>query len=131
MEKIGDLIQSADWKAEKHVPVIECADTVKADEFFEVKVTIGKEIAHPNTTEHHISWTSLYFHPNGEKFPYQIGRYEFNAHGASTQGPNNSSVYAHHAVKASMKTGKSGTLIAISMCNIHGLWQSSKEIALK
>jgi superoxide reductase len=129
--KIGDLIQSADWKAEKHVPVIECTDTAKTDEFFEVRVSIGKEIAHPNTTEHHISWISLYFHSNGEKFPYQIGRYEFNAHGASTQGPNSSSVYVHHEVKASMKTGKPGTLIAISMCNIHGLWQSSKEISLK
>ena len=131
MAKIGDLIQSADWKAEKHVPVIECADIVKTNELFEVRVSIGKEIAHPNTTEHHISWISLYFHPNGEKFPYQIGRYEFTAHGASTQGPNSSSVYVHHAVEASMKTGKPGTLIAISMCNIHGLWQSSKDIALK
>ena len=131
MKEIGDLIQSADWKAEKHVPVIESADAVKADEFFEIKVAIGKEIAHPNTTKHHISWISLYFHPSGEKFPYQIGRFEFNAHGASAQGPNSSSVYAHHAVKAWMKTGKPGTLIAVSMCNIHGLWQSSKEITLK
>ena len=131
MVKIGDLIQSADWKAEKHVPVIECTDTVKADEFFEVRVAIGKEIAHPNTTEHHISGISLYFHPYGEKFPYLIGRCEFTAHGASTQGPNSSSVYVHHAVETTMKTGKPGTLIAVSMCNIHGLWQSSKDITLK
>lgn len=131
LEKIGDLVQSADWKAEKHVPVIEGPDAVKADELFEVKVTVGKEIAHPNTTEHHISWISLYFLPHGEKFPYQVGRYEFSAHGASTQGSNSSSVYTHHATKTWMKTGKPGTLIAISMCNIHGLWQSSKEITLK
>ena len=116
---------------EKHVPVIECADAVKADEIFEVKVTIGKEIAHPNTTEHHIGWISLFFHPDGEKFPYQIGRYEFNAHGASVQGPNTSSIYTHHAATTWMKTSKPGTLIAVSHCNIHGLWQSSKEIKLK
>ncbi len=131
MEKIGDLIQAADWKVEKHVPVIECTDAAKADELFEVKVTIGKEVAHPNTTEHHISWISLYFHPDGEKFPHQIGLYEFSAHGASTQGPNSSSVYTHHAIKSWMKTGKPGTLIAISMCNIHGLWESSKGIKLE
>ena len=131
MKKIGDLVQEANWKAEKHVPVIECADAVKADEFFEVKISIGKEIAHPNTTEHHISWISLFFHPDGEKFPCQIGRYEFSAHGASAQGPNTSSVFTHHAAQAWMKTGKAGTLIAVSMCNIHGLWQSSKEIKLK
>ena len=131
MKKIGELVQEADWKIEKHVPVIECADAVKADEIFEVKVTIGKEIAHPNTTEHHISWISLFFHADGEKFPYLIGRYEFSAHGASVQGPNTSSIYSHHAATTWMKTSKPGTLIAVSQCNIHGVWQSSKEIKLK
>jgi superoxide reductase len=67
----------------------------------------------------------------GEKFPYQLGRYEFNAHGGSVQGPNTSSVYTHPAVMTWFKTGKAGTLMAVSYCNIHGLWQSSKEIKLK
>jgi len=131
MKKFGEIIQEADWKKEKHVPVIECADAVKADEMFEVKVGIGKEIAHPNTTEHHISWISLYFHPDGEKFPVQLGHFEFNSHGASVQGPNTSSVYTHHQVVAWVKTAKPGTILALSLCNIHGLWQSSKEIKLK
>jgi superoxide reductase len=63
MLKLGERIKEGDWKAEKHVPVIECPDQVKANELFEVKVSLGKEIAHPNTTEHHIRWISLYFHP--------------------------------------------------------------------
>ncbi len=131
MKKIGELVQEADWKAEKHVPIIECASIVKTNDLFEIKIAIGKEIAHPNTTEHHISWISLFFHPEGEKFPYQIGRYEFNAHGASVQGPNTSSVYTHHAVAGWMKTSKPGIIIAVSMCNIHGLWQSAKEVKLE
>lgn len=131
MKKFGEIVQEADWEKEKHVPVIECADVVKADEMFEVRVGAGKEIAHPNTTEHHISWISLYFYPEGEKFPYQIGHYEFNAHGASVQGPNTSSVYTHHQVITWLKTNKPGTVLALSLCNIHGLWQSSKEIKLK
>jgi len=131
MKKFGEIAQEADWKKEKHVPVIECADTVKADEMFEVKVGVGKEIAHPNTTEHHISWISLYFLPEGEKFPYQIGHYEFSAHGASVQGPNTSSVYTNHQVVTWFKTSKPGTVLALSLCNIHGLWQSSKEIKLE
>ena len=131
MKKIGDIVQEADWTKEKHVPLIECADIVKADAFFEVKITIGKEIAHPNTTEHHISWVSLYFLPNGEKFPYHIGRYEFTAHGASVQGPNTSSLYTQHAVTTWLKTSKPGALLAVSLCNIHGLWQSSKEVKVK
>lgn len=123
MTKIGDLVQTADWKLEKHVPVIDSVDSVVADEFFEVNVAIGKEIAHPNTVEHHISWVSLYFQPDGDKFPYQVGHYEFSAHG--------SLVSVHHAISTCIKIGKSGILFAVSLCNIHGLWQSSKEIKLK
>ena len=131
MEKIRELIQEADWKKEKHVPVIDCPDIVRADEMIEVKVGLGKEIAHPNTTEHHIRWISLFFHPEGEKFPYHIGRYEFNAHGSSVKGPNTSSVYTHHLITTWFKTSKPGTILALALCNIHGLWQSSKKIRLQ
>ncbi|MCW4019422.1 MAG: class II SORL domain-containing protein [Candidatus Bathyarchaeota archaeon] len=126
--KISELIQESDWKSEKHVPVVECPDSVKADKFFEVTVAIGKEVAHPNTTAHHICWISLYFLPEGEKFPCQIGKFAFNSHGASVKGPDTSTVYTHHKVTAWMKTSKPGTIIAVSLCNIHGLWQYSKQI---
>ncbi|MGD1995952.1 MAG: class II SORL domain-containing protein [Anaerolineae bacterium] len=127
---LGEKIQHADWKKEKHVPVIECPDSVEADEFFGVKLTLGKEIAHPNTTEHHMRWIVLYFHPEGEKFTYEVGRFEFNAHGESTRGPNEGPVYTHHEVATSMRINKPGTLYALTLCNIHGLWESSKEIEL-
>jgi superoxide reductase len=128
MKQFGELVQTADWKTEKHVPVIECPDQVKAGELFPVKVTLGKEIAHPNTTDHHIRWISVYFHPEGEKFPYQVGHFEFTAHGESVDGPDKSSVYTHHEVSLSMKTGKPGIMYATTLCNIHGLWQSEKEV---
>lgn len=127
---IKDLIQSADWKKEKHAPVIECSDVVQANEVFEVKVGLGKEIAHPNTTEHHISWITLYFHPEGEKFPLQVGRYEFSTHGEHASGPNKGPLYTHHQVTAALKIDKPGTLHALALCNIHGLWESSKAITL-
>jgi len=127
----GELFQKADWKKEKHVPVIECPNIIKKDELFEVKVSVGKEIAHPNTTEHHIAWITVLFKPDGEKFPYHIGQYLFNAHGASVDGPNTSTVYTHPAVTTSLKIAKSGTLLAIGYCNIHGLWISSKSIIVK
>ena len=131
LEKLNELIQEADWKIEKHVPVIECPDVVKADEMFQVTVGLGKEIAHPNTTEHHIRWISLFFLIEGEKFPYHLGHYEFNAHGESAKGPNTSSVYTHHQVIMSFKTNKPGTILALALCNIHGIWQSAKIIKLK
>ena len=77
MAEMKELLQSADWKTEKHVPVIEAQDKIKKGEASKVTVTVGKEIAHPNTTEHHIAWTELFFLPDGEKFPYQIGKFDF------------------------------------------------------
>jgi len=130
MNPFGEMYQTADWKKEKHVPVIECPDQVKANEIFQVKASLGKDIAHPNTTAHHISWISLFFMPEGAKFPYQIGHFEFCAHGESTDGPDTSTVYTHHEVSASMKTGKPGTLYATALCNIHGLWVYEKELKL-
>ena len=131
MSKTGDLFQSADWKAEKHVPVIDCSDEVKADEHFEVKATIGKEIDQPSTTEHHIRWIQLFFKPEGDKFAYHIGNYEFTAHGESAEGANAGPVYTHHSVTTALKIKKSGTLHATSLCNIHGLWENSKELKIK
>ena len=130
MAQLSEQIQHADWQKEKHVPVIECADRVKAGEVFTVAASVGKEIAHPNTTEHHIRWISLYFHPQGDKFTYQVGHFEFNAHGEAVAGPNQGPVYTHHAVTASLRINQPGTLFALALCNIHGLWESSKEIGL-
>ena len=130
MGNLSEHIHRADWKSEKHVPVIECPDTVKTDEFFDIKVGLGKEVAHPNTTEHHIRWIKLYFHPEGEANPYEIGYYEFNAHGESGAGPNEGPVYTHHQAVTTMKTSKPGTLHALAFCNIHGLWENSKAVKL-
>jgi superoxide reductase len=131
MKKIGEEFQSADWKSEKHVPVIECPESVTADEMFDVKVGVGKEVSHPNTTEHHIRWIQVYFHPEGSKVPYQVGNFEFNAHGESPEGPNTGAVYTNHSVTTTLKVSKPGALIATSFCNIHGLWEHTKEIQVK
>jgi superoxide reductase len=130
MDSIKQMYQSADWKSEKHVPVIEIKGTPKKGELFQVEVGVGKEISHPNTTEHHIEWIELYFLPEGEKFPYQLGRVEFSAHGASVDGPDKSTVYTGHEAVFSMKTDKPGTIFASSYCNIHGLWENSENLAL-
>lgn len=130
MAELKDLFQSADWKKEKHVPVIEAVDILKKGEFARVTVSVGKEIPHPNTAEHHIRWIAAYFLPEGEKFPYEIGKFEFSAHGESTQGPNTSTVYTHPEVTLNFKTDKPGRLLASSYCNIHGLWQNAKDLKI-
>jgi superoxide reductase len=130
MKKIGELFQMADWKNEKHVPVIEVPDRPRADEVFQVTVSVGKEIAHPNTTAHHIRWIQLFFLADGEKFPYQVGSFEFTAHGATANGPDTGPVYTHHSATVALKVNKPGRLIATSLCNIHGLWENSLPLEL-
>ncbi|MBP2635688.1 MAG: putative superoxide reductase [Firmicutes bacterium] len=129
--KIADLVQSADWKAEKHVPVIEAPDKVKAGEKASVEVCVGKEIAHPNTTEHHIRWIKIYFKPENAKFAFEVANFEFTAHGESTEGANKGPVYTEPVGKAVVKLSSSGTLIAEAYCNIHGLWEGYKNITVE
>lgn len=129
MIKAGELYQSDDWKKEKHVPVIEVlSDTIKAGEIFTVKLSLGKEVAHPNTTEHHIRWIQLFFKPEGDKFCYQVGSFEFTAHGEAVAGANEGPVHTHHAVTTELKVQKPGVLVATALCNIHGLWENSQAI---
>jgi superoxide reductase len=130
MSDLSLHIQHDDWKKEKHVPVIDCPNQVKANENFDVTVTLGKEVNHPNTTEHHIAWVSLYFRPADSKNILVIGNYEFSAHGQSTEGPNKGPAYTHHSVTTTMKTSQAGVLHAVAYCNIHGLWESMKSIEL-
>ncbi len=119
---LKDLIQESDFKKEKHVPVIEVIE--KNENKFKLHVSVGKEIPHPNTTEHHICWIEVYFKPDDGKFPYLLGRFTFDAHGASVNGPNTSGVFAEPDVTFVVKIEVPGELFALSYCNIHGLWES-------
>ena len=131
MTDLKDLLQSADWKTEKHVPVIDASDKINKGEALKLEVSVGKQIAHPNTTEHHIRFIEIYFLATGEKFPYQVAHFEFNAHGESAQGPNTSTIFSEPKVAASFKTEKSGVIMATAYCNIHGIWKSEKEIKVE
>ncbi len=127
---IGEHIRREDWKKEKHVPVIDIPAQVVADQMFQVTVTVGKEIPHPNTTEHHIRWIEVYFMPQGGQYIYDIARFEFNAHGESVQGANQGPAYTHSMGSTMFKVKGPGTIHAIAYCNIHGLWESEQAVTL-
>ncbi len=114
---LKDEIQTGDWKGEKHVPVIEIlgrkGDTVK------VEVSVGKEVKHPNTIEHHIAWIELYFKPDDGKFPIMIGRTAFTSHGDPSTEP---------IATFTFQTKKKGTMYALSYCNLHGLWEGELRL---
>ena len=88
---------------------------------------MGKEIGHPNTTEHFIAWIAVYFKPESGNL-VNLGRFEYLAHGESVKGANEGPAYCEPYSTFKTKLKEPGKLIAVSYCNIHGLWESEKEV---
>ena len=121
MKSFGSLIYTPETasgeaisKIESHTPKIEAPESVKADQTFEVKVTVGP---HPNTVEHSIRRIEVYFYEEGRPFNPVL-----------LSSTNLTPVYAEPNVKVASKLNKSGTIYAIEYCNIHGVWEGRKEI---
>jgi len=121
---IGKYLQTGDWKGEKHVPVIHVPDKIKADEGFELKASIGDAIKHPNTLEHHICWIKVFYVEKDGKFPVELATFNFQAHGEA-------GAFTEPVGVAEGKLHTSGKIHAVSYCNIHGLWESSKDITVE
>jgi len=113
---LGEWIQSADWKGEKHVPVIELLDEFQPGKEFRVEISVGKEIPHPNTIEHHIKWIDLYVKFEDSKFVVHLAHFEFTP------------VTTQPRASITLKLEKPGKLIAVEHCNIHGLWENSIDL---
>jgi superoxide reductase len=98
----------------KHIPVINAPEKVKKDEPFEVKIEVGKLLAHPNEPGHFIEWIELY---SGDTF---LGRADYS--GGATYPTAMFKVKLSHA---------HGPLKVWEKCNLHGLWESTKEISVE
>jgi len=124
MKRFGDLIYSPETvegevakKAESHTPKIEAPASAKAGEAFKVTVRVGP---HPNTVEHSIRWVELYYYEEGRPFnPVFLGRVQF--------APG----YMEPEATFTLKLQKSGVLYALAYCNLHGVWESRKEIKVE
>lgn len=130
--KLGELLRSGDWKSEKHVPVITAPDRVKANEAFEIGVSIGADDPHPpNTAEHHIRWIKLLFEPE-EGFTFELADIQLCGHGEGLKGPpHEGPVHTEPFAKVVVRLQAPGTLLALSYCNIHGLWENSRQILVE
>jgi superoxide reductase len=95
----------------KHVPVIEAPEKIQAGVPFAVTVTVG-EIIHPMFTGHYIQYVELFA---GNE---PAGRVDFRP-GLSQP-----------AVTFNLALDKPVTLVAREYCNLHGLWESRRELAL-
>ncbi len=117
MARFGDVIISPEHEGkEKHVPHIEAPASVKAGEAFGVKIVVGKEVPHPNTTEHHIKWIQLFAKYAGGRPVVHVATFDL--------GPT----FAQPTVTVPVMLEKSATLYAVEYCNIHGLWDNSLDI---
>jgi len=120
MSSLGELIYSREKaskeaisKAESHTPKIDAPDHVKADQVFDIVISVD---LHLNTIEHSIRWIDVYFSEEGHVFnPIHIARILLEP------------VYIEPIVRLSMKLRKSGTLYVIAYCNLHGLWKNMKK----
>ena len=127
---LSDFSRTGDWRSEKHVPLIECPVEFNAGEPTTVTVTVGKEIAHPNTALHHIRWIRLYFVPANSTLSYEVASVEFSSHGESVGGSDSSTLYTEPKISFDFRTGVPGVFYATALCNIHGLWESAKGITV-
>lgn len=124
MQNLSQLLQTGDWKGEKHVPVIHIPQNVKAGEPIEIKVSIGDEIKHPNELEHHIKWIKLFYFKKDGKFPVEIASFDFVSHGEG-------GVITEPVASVNVKLNDSGFIYALVYCNIHGLWENKEEIVFE
>lgn len=131
MSQLGPLFQIEEGRRERHIPVIDCPENVAAGKPFAISVTIGKDVNHPNTTDHHIKWVQVFFRPENDKFSYQIAHCDFAAHGDSAAGPGKGPVVTDHRVSVVVSVNGTGRIYALSLCNRHGLWESGKDLQVR
>jgi len=112
--QLGNLIKGTTQEGkEKHVPVIELVACPECGENV-VKITVGKEVPHPNTVEHHIRWIMLFGVKSG--LAVHIATFDL--------GPT----YGVPTVVTHANLGDFSELVAIEYCNIHGLWESAYSL---
>ena len=97
--------------------IIEAPEEVKAGEEFEVRVVVGKTVPHPNTVEHHIKWIMVFVEEGGRAFnPIHVATFGL--------GPG----YGEPKVSFRLRLNKNSRIWALSYCNLHGLWENSREV---
>ncbi|HPE63011.1 MAG TPA: class II SORL domain-containing protein [Methanothrix sp.] len=123
-KNLGEIINTFDaaagealGKREGHTPRIEAPKAVGADEPFEVKVSVQN---HPNKVEHSIRWIEVYFREDGRAFnPIMLARVEF------------APVSSEPEAKLKVRLSKSGSIMAMEYCNVHGLWSAKQDIKVE
>ena len=114
--RFGDILKTKEKEGkEKHIPVIELKKCTECGDDI-IVLEVGKEVAHPNTIEHHIKWIQLYGVKKDNNQVIHLGSFDL--------GPT----FARPKVTTHIKTAEFKTLLALEYCNIHGVWENSIDI---
>jgi len=105
VNQIEDLQSLSDLE-KKHAPIISAPASVKANEFFNVTVEVGKMLGHPNEMKHFIEFVELYA---DDRF---LARADFTA---ETVRPE--------VTFSICLPGPIEQLRAFERCNVHGTWE--------
>ena len=99
--------------ADKHSPVIICNTEAQRNKPFKVKVKIGNNVKHPNTTEHHFEYVQLW------SLETLLGETRLVQ---SSFGNDPVHIECEFIIfpKVSLR------LTALAYCNKHGLWCSEE-----
>ncbi len=112
---LGNYMKKSESEGtEKHTPFIEVKPCSTCGELA-VTVKVGENIFHPSMPEHFIEHIALHALTKDDKIVF-ITRFEL--------GRENTIPY----VKTHIKKGKFKTLFAVSLCNLHGLWENSIDL---
>ena len=100
---------------QKHLAVIEVPSEIKSEQFFNLKIKVG-EIEHPNENGHFIQWIELYVSD------VYLGRFDLAPVMTKPEV----------TIPLSIAHGNRKTVLrAVSRCNLHGIWESTKEIEVR
>jgi superoxide reductase len=99
----------------KHTPRVEMPEKAKAGEPFAVFLKVGgiDEVEHPNLLGHWINWVEIYA---GERL---LGRTEF------------APVVSQPEATLHVTLEEPTTLRVLAFCNLHGVWESTKLVAVQ
>ncbi len=103
--------------ADKHTPVVLCNTQARRDEMLPVKVRIGLQAKHPNTSVHHFVYVQLW------DLETLVGQAELDT---ARLGETPLQIEVDFEVQPAV----SMRLTALAYCNKHGLWRS-EEVFVK
>ena len=103
-------VDQMDALEKKHAVIIDAPDSVMEGESFEVTLNVGEFMEHPNEIGHFIEWMELY---SGDTF---LARIDLTPQ------------KTEYVMKTTVNLDHAHTLRGRAKCNLHGLWETEKQI---